>query len=415
MATLPNPNPVPNSGTISYNYQVDPSLPLTSGSNNTNIVSTQINTTDLQMTKSTSLNFANVGDIITYTIALKNAGNVTANNVVFTDTIPNDTTFVTNSVTINGVTQVGTSPAPPTGVSISTIAPNTTTTLVFKVTVNTIPTPNPIPNNSTSVYNYVVDPITNPSGVTGSRNSNQVTTQVNNANIQSTKAVDKTNAKVGDILTYTMVLKNVGNVTANSVVFKDTIPSSTSFVTNSFAINGATQTGISPAPPTGATIGTISPGGVTTLTFKVTVSTIPTINPIPNSGTSTYPYTVDPSTPNGLSGSSNTNIVNTTIIQATIDNQNGGGMVKAVDNKNAQVGDILTYTIGLKNTGNVTADNVVFTDTIPGSTSFVTNSVTLNGVTQTGASPAPPTGINVGNIGPGTATTVVFQVKVTTI
>ncbi|MBN1040473.1 DUF11 domain-containing protein, partial [Clostridium botulinum] len=426
VTTIPSPNPIPNNSTVKYNFTIDPSVPNGgSGSGNSNTVNTQVNQATIDnkngggLVKSVDKAFADVGDTLTYTITLKNTGNVTADNVVFTDTISSGTSFVTDSVTLNGATQTGVSPAPPTGVTVGSIAPGSASTIVFKVTVTTIPSPNPIPNNGTVNYTYTVDPA-NPDGQNGSGNTNTVTTQVNNASFSNdsnglVKSVDKTNAKVNDVLTYTLVLKNTGNVTANNIVLTDTIPSGTNFNANSVVVNGTTQTGASPAPPTGITIGSMGPSTVTTVIFKVTITTIPNPNPIPNQGKVAYTYTVNPSVPNGKSEENLSNTVNTTVGQATIDNTNGGGLVKAVDKKNAQVGDILTYTIGLKNTGNVTANNVVFTDTIPSGTSFVTDSLTVNGVTQTGASPAPPTGVNVGNISPGTATTVVFQVKVTTI
>ncbi|MBN1040239.1 DUF11 domain-containing protein [Clostridium botulinum] len=425
VTTIPSPNPIPNNSTVNYNFTLDPSIPNGgSGSGNSNTVNTQVNqaTIDNQngggLIKSVDKTFADVNDTLTYTITLKNTGNVAADNVVFTDTIPSGTTFVDNSVTIDGVTPSG-NPNPQTGITIGTISANSASTVVFKVTVTTIPSPNPIPNNGTVNYNYTVDPA-NPDGQSGSGNTNTVNTTVNNASFSNSsnglvKSVDKTNAKVNDVLNYTLVLKNTGNVTANNIVLTDTIPSGTTFVNNSVKVNGVTQSGTNPAPPTGITIGSIAPSGVTTVTFQVTVSTIPSINPIPNSGLVSYTYTVNPSLPNGKSGQDLSNTVNTTISQATIDNTNGGGLVKAVDKAFAKVGDTLTYTIGLTNTGNVTADNVVFTDTIPNGTSFVTNSVTVNGVTQSGASPAPPTGVNVGNIGPSTTTTVMFQVTVTTV
>lgn len=66
----------------------------------------------------------------------------------------------------------------------------------------------------------------------------------------------------------------------------------------------------------------------------------------------------------------------------------------------------------LFNAGNNTALTIEFQSQKPvaNGTVLVVNSVTVNGTTQTGASPQ--TGINLGTIAPGAMTTVVFKVVV---
>ncbi|MGL5327672.1 MAG: DUF11 domain-containing protein, partial [Peptostreptococcaceae bacterium] len=196
-----------------------------------NTVNTLINSTNVSINKSVDKVFADIGDTISYTIVIKNTGTTTATNVVFTDTIPNDTTFVTNSFTQNGVALPGQNPQ--NGISINNIGVNQTITLTFKVIVNTIPSPNPIPNDGIVKYNYTVDPST-PVIKNDGEISNKVNTLVNNANLDSiTKKVDKNFAIVGDVITYTISIPNSGNVTANNVILVDTIPNDTTFVSNS--------------------------------------------------------------------------------------------------------------------------------------------------------------------------------------
>ncbi len=62
-------------------------------------------------------------------------------------------------------------------------------------------------------------------------------------------------------------------------------------------------------------------------------------------------------------------------------------VMKSVNTLQAGVGDTLTYTILIQNTGTVPATNIVFQDPIPSGTVFVANSVTINGVVQQGADP----------------------------
>ena len=68
--------------------------------------------------------------------------------------------------------------------------------------------------------------------------------------------------------------------------------------------------------------------------------------------------------------------------QATI------SMQKSVDLQTATLNDVLTYTVNVTNNGNVAANNVIFVDSIPAGTTFVPNSVTVNGVARPGANPA---------------------------
>ena len=57
--------------------------------------------------------------------------------MIYTDPIPSGTIFIPGSVTVNGVTQVGVNPA--NGISIGSIAANSTTTVSFQVFVPSIP------------------------------------------------------------------------------------------------------------------------------------------------------------------------------------------------------------------------------------------------------------------------------------
>ncbi len=59
----------------------------------------------------------------------------------------------------------------------------------------------------------------------------------------------------------------------------------------------------------------------------------------------------------------------------------------------------LRHTITIENIGNVLATNVIFQDPIPVGTTFIANSVTVDGVSQPGANPA--TGFKVADISSG--------------
>lgn len=82
---------------------------------------------------------------------------------------------------------------------------------------------------------------------------------------------------------------------ATDVTIIDILNSNLSFVPNSFTVNG--QTILNADLSTGINIGSINGGNTAIVTFQATVITLPTLNPISNSASTTYHYVVDPSQP----------------------------------------------------------------------------------------------------------------------
>lgn len=398
--TLPNPNPIPNSATINYVL-----TPISGGATvpkaiATNIVTTEIGSINLgPVSKVASESFGTIGDTITYTISFNNSGITTATNVIFSDTIPSSTTFISDSLVINGITQTGISPNPP-GITIPNVGPGESITINFNVIVNSIPTTNPVINQGKVSFLDL--------GNTIATNllSNSTTTTISFLTLNSTKTVSKTFAKIGDILTYNIVIFNIGNVTASNVVFIDTIPNDTTLIANSLTQDSTPISG-SPSPPGVTLPNGISPLGVSTITFNLQIVTTPNPNPIPNSAVASSIFTIDATTiPTRVgTAATATNIVNTQVNNASL-----GGITKIADKTFATCGDTINYTILLPNSGNVTAFNVVIRDTIPNGTAFITDSVFVNGLGQSTANPS--TGVTVPNIGPGATATLTFSVRV---
>ncbi|MEF9992482.1 MAG: SdrD B-like domain-containing protein, partial [Peptostreptococcaceae bacterium] len=407
VVSIPNPNPTNNIATVNYSYS-----PVTGGLTSpftvpSNIVPVTINNATLSTTKTVDNAYAKVGDTLTYTITITNTGNVPATNVVMTDPLAAGTSFVANSVTS---TSPFTGNNPATGITLTNlVAPSATVTITYKVTVIYIPVPNPIPNSATFNYKYIVDPSV-PAGVVGTNTTPIASTQVNTATLTNIKSVDKVYSNVGDTLTYTLTFKNTGNINANNVLIKDPLPAGTTLVPGSL---------ISSIPYTGTDLSSgltltnpILPNQTLTIVYKVLVgNTIPNPNPIPNTATSAYTFTVNPAVPNGASSNGTTNTVATTINHADL--LSPGNFVKSVDNTLAKVGDTLTYTLVIKNTGNAPATNVLVTDPIPNGTTFVSGSITST-IAFTGTIPA--TGITLtGPIPAGGSVTITYKVTVTSV
>ncbi|WOA59008.1 DUF7507 domain-containing protein [Bacillus mycoides] len=388
-------NPIINNAFSSYIYTVNPSLPPTSKTANSNSVTSTIRLANLHANKSVSQTFAEVGDVLTYTFALTNDGNVTANNVLLSDSIANGTSFVPNSVIVNGVTQPGATPA---SINIGSINANTTITASFQILITSIPNPNPILNSASISYNFIVDP--NASPVSTNTTTNTTFIQVNDANVISAKSVDREFATVGDILTYTVILTNAGSVSADNPTFIDINPDGTTFIPHTFLINGVLQNNAD--PNIGVLLPSIPASGLITVSYQVTVTALPAQNPTTNSSSTQYSFVLNPGDP-PIIETSLSNTVSTQINLANV------VIVKEVDLTIADVGQPITYTISLANLGNTTANNVVVTDIIPPGTTIVPNSIFIGGALQLGADPS--TGLQVGSIPAGGFTTIVFQIS----
>ncbi|MCB8818791.1 DUF11 domain-containing protein, partial [Desulfosporosinus shakirovi] len=407
---LPIPNPIVNQAVLNYEYQSSVGGPILSGSANTNQVTTQVNSAELTMVKSVDQAFATIGDTLTYTTVITNTGDVLASNVFFEDIPPAGSLFVPNSVTVNAVAQPGVDPG--VGFNIGDLAAGATVTVTFQVIVNSLPVPAQLINTATATFQYQIDPGQPP--VTETASSNPVTTQVNVAAVSVVKSVDQATAITGDILTYTTVITNNGNIPLLNVIFTDTPPAGSSFVPGSVTVNGVPQLLLNPSPP-GFSIGDIPSGAAVTVTFQVLVTVVPVPPTLPeliNTSTIDYQYEIDPNLP-PLNGTMTSNPVITEIILGEL------GVVKSVDQAFATVGDTLTYTSVITNQGNVEASDIFFLDAPPLGTAFVPGSVTINGVPQAGLDPAlgfsipagPPNDV----LAPSGVVTVTFQVTISSL
>ncbi|MGB8328076.1 MAG: DUF11 domain-containing protein, partial [Steroidobacteraceae bacterium] len=229
------------------------------------------------------------------------------------------------------------------------------------------------------------------------------------------KSVDKATTFVGDTLTYTIVLNNTGGTAdATSTVFTDVIPAGTSFIANTFTIDGVVQAGANPAA--GVAIGTIGAGQQKTVSYRVTVNSIPAAPALAQYSTSaswTYQYISCAGQP-VTAGTVTTNPALTTIARlALVKSVAPAGTVLA--------GQTLTYTIAVNNDGLAATTAATLQDSIPAGTTYVANSTTLNGVAVPDNAGAMPFVVArtvnsatraAGVINPGETATVSFQVQI---
>ncbi|MGL6107973.1 DUF11 domain-containing protein, partial [Romboutsia sp.] len=233
------------------------------------------------------------------------------------------------------------------------------------------------------------------------QNSNTVTTYVVLGKITVVKSVDKSIATLGDELTYTVTLTNVGNVIDNNVFFKDTPSIGSTFKAGSIKVNNVSQPTFDPT--VGFSLGDIGIGYVVVVEFKVTVTSVPPTNEVTNQAVVNYKFVIDPKQP-PYNETTNSNIVITTIAYGNLN------VTKIVNKQYATIGEKLTYTITIVNTGNINSTNVAFIDNTPRNSMFVPGSVTINGTSYPTYNPS--VGFNLGTMIPGQIINVVYQVQV---
>lgn len=387
--SLPSPQQLSNQGSAAYSYTL-PDGRTFNQSAVSNTVTFPVSAPNAAVVKSTLATAVSIGDTFTYTTTINNTGIASITNVLFTDPIPLGAAFVTNSLTVDGTPRVGANPA--TGVSIGTITPGATATIVFDVTVTSLPNPAQLNNQSSVTFTSGVF-----SGVTF---SNTVTTPVYQPILSAVKTGSTGTATVGDTITYTVAINNTGNYGAD-VIVTDTIPTGTTFVTNSVLVNGQPLPGADPS--TGIPISNVTTSA--TVSFSVVIVTLPVGQQLVNQASATYSYTLPDGRALGGSLSSNTLTINVSAPDVDV--------VKSANVTTAVVGDTITYNVAVSNSGIAPINNALVVDAIPSGATFVTNSVTVDGTPRPGASPN--AGIAIGTIAPGATVIVGFNLNVTSL
>lgn len=332
----------------------------------------------LGLTKTASPATVGGNQDVTYTVIWSVAGNSKATNVVVTDPIPAQTSFVSMSCTgTTGTCTTSTTGTPVNSViwNLGTRNPGENGTLVLVVkTAVSVPNGSVIPNIA-NIKSAEVDPVFAQADVKAA------TAPV----LQITKTGSATIVNPGDPLTYTVKVKNVGTDTAVNVVATDTLPAGFSFVSTSPIANsivGQTATW---------NLGNMIVGQEVTLTY--------TVNVAPGTTAGVYDNIAKAKADNAPEVS--TKVPVTTRVPQVLGETTSPVLEisKSVNKKSVTPGTVVSYTVKVKNSGTGNAINVVLQDILPIGFAFDGSNATSQSW-------------NLGDIAVGETKTVTYKVKV---
>lgn len=335
---IPVPNPALNSANIRYSYTpVEGGIP---GEYNvtTNEVPVEVGTlADISVLKTASPSPVEPEGELIYAITVSNAGPSPAINTILTDDIPSELTNVEFSMD-GGITFLPWS----SSYTLGTLDAGASRIILIRGTVNALAsgqivntavvrsdTPDPDPDNNTST---VITP---------------VIPAENSADLSIKKTSAPNPVQPGSMLTYTLTIANAGPDASQNVILTDHVPSALADV--EFSLNG----GAAWQPWTGTyNLGTLNEGSSITVLIRGIAD--PSF-----SGSIVNTSTVSSGTPDP--DPCNNTAVNTTNIAPLADIT----VTKSGQPATAAQGELVTYTITVRNQGPEAAENVILYDQAP--------------------------------------------------
>ncbi|MGL4736620.1 MAG: SPOCS domain-containing protein [Cellulosilyticaceae bacterium] len=255
--------------------------------------------------KISNVNEATVGDIITYTLTVENNDTFDYTSVLVKDLLTPELDFVDGSIV------VGATPMPTdsilTGIEVGAVTAGAMIPITFKAALIGKPAGGILKNTSTGYFTYQ-----NADGqsIIGTVDSNVNTIDVYLAQLTVTKTADKETASFNSLITYSVVVKNTGDLSAYSISFTDILPSCLTLVPGSFKVNNAVVNDVNLAQ--GVDLGTLTPTTEVWVSYQGMVTST-TGCEICNQATAVFDYVQ----PNGVTGSKTSNVA-TVCVEARI-------------------------------------------------------------------------------------------------
>lgn len=353
-----------------------------------NRVATPIFGPKLVLQKTATPQTVGLDETITYTLSVSNVGN-RATEVVLHDALSSETSFVKNSLLVNGVPQPGVSPGE--GIPLGSLGAGEVIQVSFQVLVIALPQDLIVRNQSQA--NYFFNTVDR-RRVEGSVRSNIVEVSILAQQFTVFLRANTEYTFLGDTILYTATVTNRGNVRMEQTLVTALIPVYGQFVAGSVVVDQF----ITPSanPNQGINIGSINVGATVQITFQVRMVSMP-----PTLSMDLHAQVQCQMTGNSLT--QNSNIVVVKMMQSQIT------LTKRASVAAATKGDLIRYTIEIDNVNSFTVEGTLH-DALPAGALFVLDSLEIDGKIMKGVQPSQ--GVKVGTIRAKTKMLVSFSVTV---
>ena len=255
---------IPNQSNVSFNAMM-PQEGATPGQLANNTVNTEILSYAVTKTIRSDKTTVREGENARIAVTVVNRSATKLFDHRFAVPQPDGGNYVAGSVKVNGIAQPSYDPV--TGFPLPDLSPDETVEIEYEIKANDPMTTTPITQFAT--LNYTVnDPVRG--DVNYSENTDTVFVDVIADKISVVKSVDKSYAVKGEKLHYTVTVTNIGSAMKSDLVFKDSIPTGTTFVKSSIKINGKSYSDYH--PESGFAIPSLAPNEAFTVEFDVEVN-----------------------------------------------------------------------------------------------------------------------------------------------
>ncbi|WP_454190776.1 hypothetical protein [Paenibacillus sp. Marseille-Q7038] len=237
-----------------------------------NMVSIPLTGAILTLKKSASVEQVTLDSIVTYQIEIENTGNAPA-EVTLTDTLPEGTSFIPNSLLKDGVPIPGANPRE--GLQIGILPINKKVAIQFQIIVSSIPDSLTLINVATASYTFQA---MDGRLITKELISNPVTLYLSPSQLSIYYYANTNQTFEGDTLTFLIQITNTGKDDIRNAVVSTSLVGEMRFLPGSVVIDGLLAPELDPSA--GITLPFVAANSTTQISYQVKIGKKTTSTPL---------------------------------------------------------------------------------------------------------------------------------------
>lgn len=332
-----------------------------------------------------------MGDLLNYTLVIRNLGSVAATNVSLQDTPDSNTQIVPGSLVtsqgrITKGNQIGDANLQ---VIIGTVAPGSTVVVSFQIILIPALSPNVRFVRNQGVVLAAEQPaLLTDDPDTGEAEDPTRTNLYSAPDLRLLKSgrmvLDRNNdgsLGAGDEIEYELQIRNLGTAAAQGVRLVDALDNKTTLLVDSVSVSGADGQSVVESRSIAVSVGTVPPGATVTVRYRAAVASV-----LPAGATEVRNQALItganfPSMPSDdpTTGQVNDPTVLMVVARPKLSAQKQVRLVSDQGNNGlAGPGDLLVYKVTITNQGNTAARDIVFTDVPDSHTRLMSGSVQIS-------------------------------------